>query len=132
MEPSIRRLDLAPPRPSEFQKFVETATGRRLQVFGANFFIEAAAAQGPLDNVPVSADYVIGPGDELIIRAWGAIEVDYRALVDRNGQIHLPKVGSFNVAGVKASDIERHLRSQVGRVFTNFQLNVTLGQLRGL
>lgn len=133
MEPSARRVDLMPPaKPSEFQKFVEIATGRRLQVFGSNFFIEAALSQGPMDSVPVSADYVIGPGDELIIRAWGAIDVDYRALVDRNGQIHLPKVGSFSVAGVKASDIERHLRSQVGRVFTNFNLNVTLGQLRGL
>jgi polysaccharide biosynthesis/export protein len=131
-EPGTRRLDLTPAKPSEFQKFVETATGRRLQVFGSSFFMEAALSQGPMDSVPVSADYVIGPGDELIIRAWGAIDVDYRAQVDRNGQIHLPKVGSFNVAGVRASDIERHLRSQVGRVFTNFNLNVTLGQLRGL
>lgn len=131
VEPGMRRFELSPP--SEFQKFVETATGRRLPVFGSSFFTEAAAAaQGPLDNVPVSADYVIGPGDELIIRAWGSIDVDYRAVVDRNGQIHLPKVGSFNVAGVKASDIEQHLHGQVGRVFTNFNLNVALGQLRGL
>ncbi|CAG1019416.1 Polysialic acid transport protein KpsD [Burkholderiaceae bacterium] len=128
-----RRVQFPPPRPSEFQKFVETATGRLLPVFGANFFADAAAtAQGPLDNVPVSSDYVVGPGDELVIRAWGSIDVDYRATVDRNGQINLPKVGSFNVAGIKASDIERHLRAQIGRVFTNFSLNVTLGHLRGL
>lgn len=123
-----------PPSPSEFQKFVEGATGRLLPVFGSNFFIEAAQvqAQRPLDNVPVSADYVIGPGDEIVIRAWGSIDVDYRAVVDRNGQINLPKVGSFNVAGVKAADVERHLRAQIGRVFTNFSLNVTLGHLRGV
>ena len=30
-----------------------------------------AGARSPLDNVPVSADYVVGPGDELVIRAWG-------------------------------------------------------------
>ena len=52
--------------------------------------------------------------------------------MDRNGQINLPKVGSFNVAGVKASDLERHLRAQIGRVFTNFNLNIALGQLRGV
>lgn len=127
-----RRVELPPQRPSEFQKFVETATGRLLPVFGANFFADAADSRGPLDNVPVSSDYVVGPGDELLIRAWGSIDVDYRATVDRNGQINLPKVGSFNVAGVKASDIERHLRAQIGRVFTNFSLNVTLGHLRGL
>jgi protein involved in polysaccharide export with SLBB domain len=131
-ERAPRRVELPPQRPSEFQKFVETATGRLLPVFGASFFADAATSQGPLDNVPVSSDYVVGPGDELLIRAWGSIDVDYRATVDRNGQINLPKVGSFNVAGVKASDIERHLRAQIGRVFTNFSLNVTLGHLRGL
>jgi len=130
--PARRTELLPPPKPSEFQKFVEAATGRMLPVFGSNFFADPATAQEPLDNVPVSADYVVGPGDELIIRAWGSIDADMRVTVDRNGQINLPKVGSFNVAGVRASDIERHLRAQIGRVYTNFNLNVTLGHLRGL
>ena len=43
------------------------------------------ASFAPVDNVPVSADYVVGPGDEVMIRAWGSIDVDYRATVDRNG-----------------------------------------------
>ncbi|HEX6364311.1 MAG TPA: hypothetical protein VFZ93_15245, partial [Albitalea sp.] len=62
---------LPPAKPSEFQKFVEEATGRLLPVFGANFFANPLVANEPLDNVPVTADYVIGPGDELVIRAWG-------------------------------------------------------------
>jgi protein involved in polysaccharide export with SLBB domain len=48
-----------------------------LPVFGSNFFADPESVQEPLDNVPVSADYVVGPGDELIIRAWGSIDVDY-------------------------------------------------------
>ncbi|HEY2925458.1 polysaccharide biosynthesis/export family protein, partial [Piscinibacter sp.] len=128
----LRRAELPPAKPSEFQKFVEEATGRMLPVFGANFFADAAEGPGPADNVPLSADYVVGPGDELLIRAWGSIDVDYRATVDRNGQIHLPKVGSFNVAGVKAAGLENHLRAQIGRIFTNFSLSVTLGHLRGV
>ena len=127
-----RRADQPAALPSEFQKFVETATGRLLPVFGGNFFTEAADRPSGLSNVPVSADYSVGPGDELVIRAWGSIDVDYRSTVDRNGQVSLPKVGSFNVAGVKASELERHLRAQIGRLYTNFTLNVTLGQLRGV
>jgi protein involved in polysaccharide export with SLBB domain len=130
--PLPRRPDLPPPRPSEFQRFVEGATGRLLPVFGADFFAEAGETFLSLDNVPVSADYTIGPGDEVLIRAWGSIDVDYRSTVDRNGMINLPKVGSFNVAGVKAADLERNLRGQIGRLFTNFDLSVSLGQLRGL
>lgn len=125
-------LPTPPVKPSEFQKFVEAATGRLLPVFGADFFADNRRLPSTADNVPVSGDYLVGPGDEVMIRAWGSIDVDYRSKVDRNGQINLPKVGSFNVAGVKAADLEAHLRSQIGRIYTNFNLSVTLGQLRGL
>lgn len=124
--------EFPPPPPSEFQKFVETATGRLLPVFGSTFFREAGRQPLTTDNVPVSADYTVGPGDEVVIRAWGSIDVDYRSTVDRNGMLNLPKVGSFNVAGVRASELERHLRAQIGRLYTNFNLSVSLGQLRGL
>src|SRR6185437_4907013 len=100
--------------------------------FGSRFFSDAADSFRSLDNVPVSADYTIGPGDEIVTRAWGSIDVDYRSTVDRNGMLNLPKVGSFNVAGVKASDLERNLRAQLGRLYNNFDLSVSLGQLRGL
>ena len=103
-----------PPKPNEFQRFVEGATGRLLPIFGSAFFADAADTFHSLDNVPVSADYTIGPGDEIITRAWGSIDVDYRSTVDRNGMLNLPKVGSFNVAGVKAADLEKNLRAQIG------------------
>lgn len=131
-DPSQRRIELAPVQPSEFQKFVEEATGRQLPVFGASFFVDAANSVATADNAPVSSDYTVGPGDEVLVRAWGSIDVDYRTTVDRNGQVNLPKVGSFTVAGVRASDLEKHLRAQIARLYTNFNLNVSLGQLRGV
>ncbi|WP_418317554.1 SLBB domain-containing protein [Piscinibacter sakaiensis] len=127
-----RALPPPPPRPSEFQKFVELATGRLLQPFGHRFFADSAEAEIPADNVPVSADYIVSPGDEIVLRAWGSLDVDYRSKVDRNGQLNLPRVGSFNVAGVKASDLEAHLRAQLSRLYTNFSLSVSLGQLRAV
>ena len=131
-----RRGDFAlpppPPRPTEFQKFVETATGRLLPIFGAEFFAATADNPPQFENVPVTADYVVGPGDELVVRAWGSIDVDYRATVDRNGQVSLPKVGTFTVAGARAADLEKQLRAQIGRLYNNFSLSVSLGQLRGL
>ena len=129
---NARRADLPPPKPTEFQKFVEAATGRTLPLFGSSFFTDAADNFATVDNVPVSADYTVGPGDEIQLRAWGSIDVDYRSVVDRNGLLNLPKIGSFNVAGVKASELEKHLQAQIGRLYTNFSLSVSLGQLRGV
>ncbi len=130
--PSGQGPGRAPTAPNEFQRFVAAATGVTLPIFGETYFTGTPQTFAPLDRVPVPADYVLGPGDELYIRAWGNLDMDWRATIDRNGQVSIPRVGTVNVAGVKASEIEGHLRNQVGRVFKGFSLTVTLGQLRSI
>ena len=82
--------------------------------------------------MPVPSDYVIGPGDEILVRAWGQIDVDVRATVDRNGRIYIPKVGAINVAATRYQDLDARVRSAVARIFRNFDLTVTLGELRSV
>ena len=117
---------------SDFERFAEDATGRLLPVYGRRLFDEVPTTFAPLERVPVPADYVLGPGDELLIRAWGKIDLDSRVTVDRNGQVYLPKVGTVNVAGVRFDQIEAYLHSAVSALFKDFELNVALGQLRSI
>src|SRR5712692_6378425 len=117
---------------NEFQQFVMQSIGRDLPMFGANLFRTVPSTFAPVDNIPVAADYVIGPGDEIQIRAWGQIDVDYNAAMDRDGTISVPKVGVINVAGIKASDLPAYLKTVFGRTFRNFQLTATLGKLRSI
>jgi protein involved in polysaccharide export with SLBB domain len=115
---------------SEFQQYAEDATGRQLPVYGRLLFDQVPTTFAPVENVPVPADYVLGPDDQLLIRAWGKIELNSRLTVDRNGQINLPRVGTVNVAGLRYSQVESYLRSAIGALFKDFELNVTLGRLR--
>ena len=115
---------------SEFEQYAEDATGRRLPVYGRQLFDEVPSTFAPVENVPVSADYVLGPGDQLLIRAWGKIDLNSRETIDRNGQINLPRVGTVTVAGLRYSQVEGYLNSAIGALFKDFQLNVALGQLR--
>src|ERR1700722_3149732 len=117
---------------SDFQLFAEEAAGRTLQVYGRRLFDEVPTTFAPIDHIAVSADYVIGPGDELLIRAWGKIDLDSHLIVDRNGQISLPKVGTVIVAGLRYDQLESHLRWSIGNFFKDFELNVTLGRLRSI
>ncbi|MEI7967428.1 MAG: SLBB domain-containing protein [Betaproteobacteria bacterium] len=114
------------------QTFLATTAGLELPVFGAAFFQDVPSTFSPVDNVPVTPDYLIGPGDEIVIRAWGAVEIDYRAVVDRTGAISLPRVGVVNLAGVRYQNLAEHLRRSVARVFRNFELTASLGQLRSI
>lgn len=118
--------------PSEFELFVEDAAGRPLPVYGRQLFAETPTTFAPLDQVPVPEDYMVGPGDQLEIRVWGKVEINARATVDRNGQIAVPRVGTLNVAGLRSRELEGYLKAAVGSLFKDFELNVTLGQLRSI
>ncbi len=87
-----------PQRPplTDFQKLVQSSLGKVLPIYGENLFDHVPTTFAPVDRIPVTADYVIGPGDELLIRAWGQIDLDVHARVDRNGEIYVPKVGNLS------------------------------------
>ena len=78
----------------------------------------------------MTPDYVIGPGHEILIRGWGQIDLDVRAVVDRNGVIYIPRVGDVNVTGVKYEDLLGILRTAIGRSFRQFELTASLVRLR--
>lgn len=124
---NVKKVEL-----TDFQRLVESSLGQVLPIYGASLFENVPSTFAPVDHIPVTADYVIGPGDELMIRAWGQIDLDVHAKVDRNGNIYLPKVGSLNVSGLRFAQIEQFLRSHIGRIYQNFDLNVTMGDLRSI
>lgn len=117
---------------SEFESFVEDAAGQRVSVFGRDLFDEAPTTFAPVDRGPVPADYLVGPGDELLIRVWGKVELQTRVLVDRNGQVFLPKVGTLTVAGLRYDQLESYMQVAIGKLYKGFQLNVTIGRLRSI
>jgi len=116
----------------EFQDFVAQSIGRDLPIFGSDLFKNVPSTFAPVDDIPVTSNYVIGPGDEILIRAWGQIDLDSATLVDRNGTINIPKVGTISVAGIKYRDLQAFLKTSIGRSFRNFELSVSLGQLRAI
>jgi protein involved in polysaccharide export with SLBB domain len=84
------------------------------------------------DTLPlVPPDYLIKPGDEILLTIWGSVDSDLRLLVDRSGRISIPRVGPVLVSGVRYADLPATINQRVAQVFRNFQLSVSLGQLRG-
>ena len=115
-----------------FQRLTAASVGRVLPIFGSTLFTNAPSTFAPVDRIPVTTDYVIGPGDELLIRMWGQVTLDGHFTVDRSGSVYIPQVGSIRVAGVPFAKLTDFLRAQIGRTFKNFDLNVNIGQLRSI
>lgn len=118
---------------TDFQQMVVATTGRTLPIFGASTFAGAQPSTfAPVNDIPVTSDYIIGPGDELRLQIWGQVNLNSAYRVDRTGAISLPGVGAIHVAGLRFDQVTDFLRTQLARVYRNFDLNVNMGQLRSI
>ncbi len=120
--------------PGEFERFVQRQAGPGADVrrFGADLI------SGPTDGANVEAsplvpvDYIIAPGDEVLLTVWGGVDADLRLVVDRAGRIYVPRVGAIQVSGVRFGELQNVITRRMSQVFKNFELGVSLGQLRGI
>lgn len=117
---------------NEFQELVYITLNQDLPLYGYNFFQCVPSTFTAVDQVPILSNYVIGPGDQIFLRGWGQIDVDYNAYVDRGGNFYLPKVGTIYVAGLKFGELTGYLKSVLSKTYRNFELNVSLGALRSI
>jgi polysaccharide biosynthesis/export protein len=117
---------------TEFEQMVADSLGRKLPIFGMSLFDNSPTTFAPLSSVPVPANYVIGPGDEINVRVWGQVNINVRTTVDRTGTIYIPQVGNITVAGLPYSSLEQRLKSELGRIFRNFDVTASLGRLRSV
>lgn len=127
---------VAPPYvPGEFERFVQRVAGpngSEIRRLGAELVTGAYDIRGAEAGAQVPADYVVASGDEVLVLVWGSVDADLRLTVDRNGRISIPRVGAVQVAGVRHADLTAVIERRIAQVFKNFQLSVTLGQLRGV
>jgi len=127
-----RRQQRLPDPPTEFQQLILETTGTRVPIFGASLFENPPSTFAPVEDVPVTPDYVVGPGDEVRVQLSGQVSREGAYVVDRSGSIAVPQLGTLHIAGVRAADLNNYLRGQFSRVYRNFDLNANLGQLRSI
>ena len=76
---------IAPLGTNQFARFVQETTGTTLPLYGYNLFGNNSFAS--LTDVPVPANYVLGPGDDISLKIWGATDANLTLTIDRNGQV---------------------------------------------
>lgn len=123
-----------PTQASEFEAYVQQlAEPVEIRRFGSDLMTALGLSQQGGDFNPlVPSDYLVQPGDELSVTIWGSVDADLRLVVDRSGRIQIPRVGSIMVSGVRYAELPELISRRVATVFKNFELSVTLGQLRGV
>lgn len=121
-----------PSRPlprSAVEQILSDRAGVQLTQFG---YREMGVARPVLlpQSGGVQENYVLGPGDEIVVTLRGQEAGEFRTFVDRNGRVILPKLSPINVAGRTFSDFQEDLTAAVQRSYVATQAFVTLGRVR--
>ena len=119
--------------PSVFERFIINGTSSvstDIRQFGYELFERPPATFAPVGGVPVGPDYVVGPGDELRVAVWGTVEGQWNVVVDRDGNITLPRLGVLGVTGLTFGELKELLRREFSRYYTGFEMNLSMGALR--
>jgi protein involved in polysaccharide export with SLBB domain len=110
-------------------KLLEGPSLGRLKQFGYDVFSGPVSTFAPLENVPVSTDYVLGPGDELNLLIWGRVNRKVRLRLERDGSVLVPQIGPLQVSGLTFEQAKKLIEGRVGQI-TGVQVDLTMGRVR--
>ncbi len=103
--------------------FSERENADSLPAFGYNIFSTSPTAFITSLNVPVPVNYVVGPGDEIVITMWGETQLERTLTVNKEGNIYIPDVGLVNVNGLSMQSLKRKLYNILSKTYSS--LNVS-------
>ncbi|MFC4291154.1 SLBB domain-containing protein [Sphingorhabdus arenilitoris] len=118
---------------SEYERYVSSLAGEELRRFGSNLIVPDGRDFTTPPNTTVPLDYRINSGDTIILGLTGSIKAnDVKLLVDSEGMVFVPNIGSIRVGGVRYGDLRSVIARQVARFYRGFDISVSMGELRGL
>ncbi|MCG8523339.1 MAG: SLBB domain-containing protein [Pseudomonadales bacterium] len=115
---------------AEEQKTADKNNG--LKPFGYDLFAGDPSTFAPVTEIPVPADYTMGPGDVLRIQLWGKENRNLELPVSRDGTISFPDSGPLSVAGLSFDEARAQIRKRVSEQYIGVKASVSLGELRSM
>ncbi|TMQ69617.1 MAG: hypothetical protein E6K80_11120 [Candidatus Eisenbacteria bacterium] len=108
------------------------ARWRGLPVFGREWFTGRDSSLAPVSGAVVGPDYVLGPGDNLVVFVSGLRDTSYALTLDRDGQVFLPRVWTTSLWGLSFADAERLIQSRLSTVLRNARVQISMGRVRAV
>ena len=103
-------------------------TGKK--VFGHDIFNNKLLSFEPNMNIATPQDYVLGPGDQLVIDVFGASQKSYQLTVSPEGTVTVPDYGPITVSGMTVAAANSRVRSSLGSRYSSSSVKVSVGQTR--
>lgn len=109
---------------------VNEAMGKK--VFGHDIFNNRRLTFEPSMNIATPQNYVLGPGDQVVVNIYGASQRTHQLTVSPDGFITVPGYGLISVSGLTVAGAQSKIRSSLGSRYASSDIKMTLGQTRSI
>lgn len=111
-----------------------TVDGKK-RIYGHNLFTKGKLTFEPNENAATPEDYVLGPGDQVIIDIWGMNEASITQTINPEGRIIVSQVGPIHLSGLTIKQAREKIRKSLRSVYSGVNgsasdISVTLGKIR--
>ena len=83
-------------------------------------------------NIATPQNYVLGPGDQVVVDIYGASQRNLQLTVSPDGLITVPNYGPISVSGLSVAAAQSKIRSSLGSRYASSEIKLTLGQTRSI
>jgi len=104
----------------------------KLQPFGYDLFAGEPSSFEQASHIPVSPDYLLGPGDTVEVNFYGKLNSSHSLEINRDGSIDFPNLGPINLAGMTFSDAKQLLQQRIRNEMIGVEAGISLGELRSI
>lgn len=103
---------------------------QKKKVFGRDIFNNKLLTFAPNMNIATPQNYVLGPGDQLVIDIYGASQATHQLTISPDGYVTVPNYGPIQVSGMTVAGARSKIRSGLGSRYASSDIQLTLGQTR--
>jgi protein involved in polysaccharide export with SLBB domain len=103
-----------------------------LKPFGYDLFDGMPSTFAPATDVPVPAEYVVGPGDSIEVLLVGNTKGRYALVVGRDGRVNFPELGPIPVGGRRFDQVRGELEARVRQQLIGTEASIGIGELRSI
>ena len=111
---------------------LESAEPDELRAFGYDLFAGEPVSFEPASRIPVSPNYILGPGDTVKVLFYGKINESHAMEINRDGSIDFPQLGPVSLAGMTFSDAKQLLQQRIKEEIIGIEASISLGELRSM
>ena len=87
---------------------------KKSKYFGYDYF---SVDKSFFDNLPLPKNYILGPGDKIILSLWGEVNSREEIVLNKEGSFFYPNLGFINISNKTIEEAEEVLRQSFSKIY---------------